>query len=70
MFEKIKETIKHWSRTAEEDFRLKFEGKHDDTSITRLENGTYADPAVEAEWQIALKDFNAEEYEKFIDNQW
>lgn len=70
MFEKIKEAVVDNLRTPEESFRVKFEGKHARASTDRSEDGAYIDKALEAEWQQALEAFNAEEKEKFIDNQW
>ncbi|MBV4480507.1 hypothetical protein [Pseudomonas khavaziana] len=60
MLEKIKERIQQWFRTGEEVFRSKFESEHETARITRSEDGTYVDPAIEAEWQKELAIFKEE----------
>lgn len=70
MFKKIKAAVVDSLRTPEESFRVKFEGKHTQASTERSADGAYVDQSLEAEWQKALEAFNAEETEKFIDNQW
>lgn len=70
MLERIKEAIIDGFRTPVESFRLKFEREHDPLNIARKEDGTYVIAGIEYQWQQALKAFNEEQHEKFIDNQW